>query len=55
MEKKKQAAIAAVMHYLACEQAALAQAQAFEAPAEPEPPRASFPPNVVGPWALSGR
>ncbi len=55
MEKKKQAALAAVVHYLACEQAALAQGEALEAPTEQQQPQAAFPDNFVGPWALSGR
>ncbi|MFP4667228.1 MAG: hypothetical protein ACLFMN_00375 [Desulfobacterales bacterium] len=57
MEKKKQAAVAAVMHYLACEKEALAAQEAGET-YEPEAKALQAvpsPPGGVHPWALSGR
>ncbi|MFP3998515.1 MAG: hypothetical protein ACLFNW_02995 [Desulfobacterales bacterium] len=56
MEKKKQAAVAAVMYYLACEKEALAaqaENEIYEKAAEaPQAPAAA--PGVQA-WALSGR
>lgn len=56
MEKKKQAAVAAVMYYLACEKEALAaqpEDKIYEKAAEA--PQAAAAAAGVQPWALSGR
>lgn len=55
MDKKKRAAIAAVAHYLAWERACMAQAGQGQEDVSEQQPRAVFPDNYVGPWAVSGR
>lgn len=57
MEKKKQAAVAAVMYYLSCEKEALAAqaAQGIEEAGAEAPRAAAAAPPGPGPWSLSGR
>lgn len=54
MEKKKQAALAAVLHYLDCEKAAQAEAETGWQQAADQGP-ARMPDGYVSPWAFSGR
>ncbi|MFW6080732.1 MAG: hypothetical protein ACOC7W_02380 [Desulfosalsimonas sp.] len=51
IDKKKKAAVAAVMHYLACENIQPSE----EAQGEMELHQAAAPSPGVQPWALSGR
>lgn len=55
MEKKKRAAIAAVVHYLAWERSCLAEAVEKHEAVSEQPPPAGLPDGFVAPWALSGR
>ena len=55
MEKKESAAIAGVLHYLACQKQQLEAAQAVEEIEMEAPQPAAAAPSVQHPWALSGR
>lgn len=55
MDKKKRAALAAVVHYLAWERACLAQDGLEQEDVSQQQAQAALPDNYVGPWAVSGR